>query len=315
MTVAFAYYYLNPGTKATTVKGVNLAKTIELFEKANADEIRELSCPCRKAINEKLPSFLDNEAECTESSALYKRCIAAVPTAAADQANNGCSDQCDCEDDDKNYSRDMCTKFVRIFADEYSRLTFPTSALVNEDDWRSRAVDNYVEVCEKVLFDQIDQVELTGLSMGLVPGVDLDKFYETTITNYTDHLENNFETICAHPKYDEKSEEFVGPGGEYGPLLANETERDRLHMQYYSSGDGGEFAHDPHYQRCEATSCSYVEDESIIDFAMKTIALFSPIMAAVMTVVAHIYSHYDDHWSEIEDRMLLLGKSDENNKL
>jgi hypothetical protein len=99
---AAAYYALNPGTKSTTVKDVTRAKTDQLFQRAADDDIYELECKCKKPYVERHPQFLDmtwdEESSCSEESAVFQRCVAAVP--AAKTAQDLCADNCACFDPD-----------------------------------------------------------------------------------------------------------------------------------------------------------------------------------------------------------------------
>ena len=48
VVLSFAYYANNPGTKMVVVKGVDLGKTAELFEKADKGDISEMDCKCKR---------------------------------------------------------------------------------------------------------------------------------------------------------------------------------------------------------------------------------------------------------------------------
>ena len=65
---------------------------------------------------------------------------------------------------------------------------------------------------------------------------------------------------------------------------------------------------------CSPSSCSYVEDETTLDFALKTVALASPVFSAVMSVAAVVYGCADNHWGEREEEIRHEKKAREREK-
>ena len=219
--------------------------------------------------------------------------------AAYESMNPATRDTCDAlsHETGSSLAYTSCVRFAKTFSADYQSVSFKIDALMDPIEYPEDAMEQYVELCESTVRNQIS--EMNNLydsleSMG-VDDVNIQNYYTTAIAGYVEAMDVNVTKVCPWSEEESACEGKVCADNGFWPLFT-EKEVEQLRLSYNS-----------HFESCAATQCTYIEDEDAIDVGMKTMALSSPIFSAVMTAAVILYTCVDNHWEDREHELIDIG--------